>query len=117
MVGLIVVAVGCFAAGSFGVYWWLPELAPSPSGRIAFVSVCGLVGAATALVGITVDGVVRELQKSEYGHIGRFEVAIVSSGLIDILRDAGTLVALALIAYLLAPKPQARAVASQPTAG
>jgi hypothetical protein len=108
MTVLIIVAVVCFVAGTYASSRWLPELAPGPVGTIAFFVVCGLSGAALGLVGINIDQLVRGLEESEGS--GRLRALIVSNGLTDILRDAGTIAGLALIGYLLAPKaPRERA--------
>jgi hypothetical protein len=105
MVVLIVVAVSCFAAGSYAAARWLPALADGTVGAIAFFVVCGLAGVAVALIGVNVDSIVRQLEETGLRRSGEFEVLVVSSGLVSILRDSGTVAALALVAYLLAPKP------------
>jgi len=112
MVILIVVAVVCFVAGVTAASQWLPDLADGSVGAIAFFVVCGLSGAALGLIGVNVDSMVRELKE---GGRGGFETLIVTDGLVSILRDAGTIAGLALIAYLLAPGPNRPETAS-PTA-
>jgi len=102
---LVVVAVVSFTAGAVAAARWLPELAEGPVGSFVFFVVCGLLGASVALISISIDTTIRNLE--ERGSPGDIRVFIVSNGLTVILRDAGTLAALALIAYLLAPKPAA----------
>jgi hypothetical protein len=102
MVVLVVVAVACFLAGSVGLSRWLPELAEGPTGTMVFFVVCGLGGAVLALIGIDVDGIVRGL--GEHHTTQGLKIFVVTDGLVAILRDAGTVAALALIAYLIAPK-------------
>jgi len=105
MAVLIVVAVVCFSAGSYAAARWLPALADGPVGTIAFLVVCGLGGVAVALIGINADSIARQLEQTGLRSGAEFEVLIVSTGLVSILRDSGTVAALALVAYLLAPKP------------
>ncbi len=96
----IVIAVACFAAGIVAASRWLPDLQAGTSGTIAFFVVCGLCGAVLALVGIYVYLIVREAEHTEFETI-----RATASLLAAMLRDAGTVAGLALIAYLLAPKP------------
>lgn len=100
MVVLVVVAVACFSAGVTAASRWLPDLEAGPVGTIAFFVVCGLSGASLGLIGIEVDQIVRALKEGGRDGLATF---VVTNGLESILRDAGTLAALALIAYLLAP--------------
>ena len=109
MVVLVVVAAVCFTAGVFAATRWLPELDEGPVGAIAFFVVCGLSGAAAGLIGINVDSVVRALEREGGANLETF---IVTNGLVSILRDSGTIAGLALIAYLLAPKPRREGVQS-----
>jgi hypothetical protein len=106
MVVLIVVAVACFSAGVYASARWLPPLAEGTVGTISFFAVCSLCGAALGLIGINIDSVARQLGERD----SELETLIVTGGLLGILRDSGTVAALALIAYLLAPK--ARSVES-----
>ena len=72
-----------------------------PVGSIAFFVVCGLSGAALSLIGINIDSIVRQLERGGGGDLTTF---ILTNGLASIFRDAGTIAALSLVAYLLAPK-------------
>jgi hypothetical protein len=102
MVVLIVVAVACFLAGAASR--WPPPLADGPVGSIAFFVVCGLAGAALVLIGIDTDSMVRGLERESFGGLGN--AWVVGNYLLVVLRDAGTLAGLALIAYLLSPRPK-----------
>jgi hypothetical protein len=103
MLVLIIVAVVCFVAGVYSSSRWLPELADGPVGSVAFFVICGLSGAAIGLIGIHVDSVIRSLERSGLGGKS-FDTLIVADGLASMLRDSGTVIGLALVAYLLAPK-------------
>jgi hypothetical protein len=81
---------------------WLPNLADGPVGMIALSVVCGLCGAVVAIVGIEIYIIVREAERSSR----EFTIITTASALGVMLRDGGTVAGLALIAYLLAPKPQ-----------
>jgi hypothetical protein len=97
---LVLVTVFCFIAGMMACSRWLPDFEDGPIGAAAFFVICGLGGAALALVGIGVDSTIRSLEESKAHAL---QVLVVSDGLITVLRDAGMIAALALIAYLLAP--------------
>jgi hypothetical protein len=110
MAVLIVVAVACFSAGVIAAARWLPALQDGPVGAIAFFVICGLAGAALALIGINIDQIARQLSEHDRFSGGRLDEFVVSAGLVNILRDAGSIAAFALIAYVLAPKapPESR---------
>lgn len=97
----IIIAVVCFAAGVIAASRWLPDLEAGTLGTIAFFVVCGLCGAVLAIVGIDIDAIVRETRHTS----GEFVGAIVTDRLALIMAEGGTVAGLALIAYLLAPKP------------
>jgi len=101
MVTLAIVAVACFVAGMWAATTWLPPLAEGPVGTIVYFVVCGLGGASLAIFGIHVWTIVRELEESRR-LVGSPQV--LASGLIVLLWDSGSLTALTLVAYLLAPK-------------
>jgi hypothetical protein len=94
-----------FGASSPGVLAgarWLPDLAPGQVGGLAFFMVCGLVGAATGLIGVHIYSIVEELNHlSGGGGLTRGEV--VAQGLRVVVYEAGSLLALAGVVYLLAP--------------
>ncbi len=97
----IIIAVVCFAAGVIASSRWLPDLHDGLVGTIAFFVVCGLCGAVIAIVGIDIYFIVREAERSSR----EFTLTTTASVLVGMLRDSGTVAALALIAYLLAPEP------------
>jgi hypothetical protein len=102
MVVPIVIAVACFAASVIASSRWLPDLEAGTLGTIAFFVVCGLCGATVAIVGDYVYLIVRDVEQS-----GSLEILNPIAGLLAaMLRDGGTVAGLALIAYLLAPKPR-----------
>jgi hypothetical protein len=105
MVVLAIVVVGCFIAGIWAATTWLPPLAEGPVGTLVYFVVCGLAGAVLAVAGIHVWGIVRQLEESRPGELGNVGNAeIVASGLEVVLWESGSLAALTLLAYLLAPK-------------
>jgi len=97
----IIIAVVCFVAGVVAASRWLPDLEAGMLGTIAFFIVCGLCGAVVAIVGAYIYLIVRDVEQS-----GKLEILNPIAGLLAaMLRDGGTVAGLALIAYLLAPKP------------
>jgi hypothetical protein len=102
MVELVIVAVACFIAGIWAATTWLPPLAQGSVGTLVYFAVSGLAGASLALCGIRIWGIVRSIEESQ----ALSESEIVASGVLDMLWQAGSLAALALIAYLLAPRPR-----------
>jgi hypothetical protein len=102
MVVLAIVAVACFIAGMWAATTWLPPLAEGPVGTLVYFAVCGLAGAILALFGIHVWEIVRQLEEGFGGHLGDAE--IVAAGMTPLLWESGSLAALTLVAYLLAPK-------------
>jgi hypothetical protein len=111
MVVLAIVAVACFIAGMWAATTWLPALAEGSVGMLAYFVVCGLAGASVAVFGLHIWAIVNELTASS-----RFlaNAEIVAAGLTSLLWESGSLAALALVAYLLAPKAPER---SAPTPG
>jgi hypothetical protein len=103
MIVLALVVACCFLAGSVGLANRLPELAEGSTGTIAFSLICGLGGIVLAVLGAQVDYTVRAVEGAE-GH--SYATTILAADLLTTLRDVGTLLALTLIAYLLAPKKQ-----------
>jgi hypothetical protein len=95
----IVICTACFAAGSVAAARWLPDLARGPRGGLAFLTVCGLIGAALSLAGLNIYEIV-ELRGF------RDDSGIVAVGLVALLRDSGTMVGVAAVVYLLAPARQ-----------
>jgi hypothetical protein len=98
----IVIFVVCVSAGVFAGTRWLPDLASGTTGALAFFVVCGLLGASLGIVGLQIYSIVR--QAEVLGTLGGS--AIVSGGLSAILWQAGSLLGLAAVVYLLAPRAQ-----------
>lgn len=104
----VVIFVVCVSAGVFASSRWLPDLGGGTIGGLAFFVVCGLLGAALGLVGLQIYFIVR--QAEVLGRIG--SSTIVADGLSAILWQAGSLLGLAAVVYLLAPRaptPEGRA--------
>ncbi len=98
MVVLAIVAVTCFIAGMWAATSWLPPLAEGAVGTLVYVAVSGLAGAVLAVIGIHVWQIVHA--ERAFGS----SPEIVSTRVDSLLWESGTLAALALIAYMLAPK-------------
>jgi hypothetical protein len=94
----VLIAAVCFFAGAAAGVRWLPDLAEGPVGGLAFFVICGLLGAALALLGLHIYSIVEDLNNfSERG-------AILAGGLENMLWDSGSLLGLATVVYLLAPR-------------
>lgn len=92
----------CLCAGVVAGARRLPDLAAGSVGGLAFFVVCGLLGAALALVGLHVYSIVEEW--NAFGGIKDGE--LVASGLGSMLWEAGSLFGLAAAVYLLAPRTE-----------
>jgi hypothetical protein len=98
----VLVFFACFGAGVMSSARWLPDLASGSVGGLAFFAVVGLFAAALSMAGLHAYSIITELTSRPPGFpIDKAE--ILASGLRNILLDAGTLVGLAGIVYLLAP--------------
>jgi hypothetical protein len=95
----VAIFVTCLCVGVFAGARWLPDLAEGTVGGLAFFAVCGLLGAASALVGLHIYSIVHGLG----GTTGSFRSELVASGLNGMLWEAGSLVGIATAIYLLAP--------------
>ena len=82
---------------------WLPDLAYGQVAGLAFFLVCGMLGAALGLVGVEVYTLVEDLSRSGADSILGDKGEIVAGALRVIVFDAGSLVGLAAVVYLLAP--------------
>jgi hypothetical protein len=102
-VPLMIFSVAFAGAGSMAAQW-LPPLAPSRVGALSFVTVCALLAVAGALVGLHVYEIVRALDELS-GNVGVpvNKPNVLAEGLVELLRDAGTVLGLAIAVYLLAP--------------
>lgn len=99
-----VIFVVCFGGGVWASTRWLPGLARGPVGDIAFFAICGLIGAGLGVVGLHVYSTARDI--SEASGLTRIagKAEILADGLVDVLYDGGTILGLATIALLLAPR-------------
>jgi hypothetical protein len=100
MIGVVLVFLVCFGVGLTAAANWLPDLAVGRVGGLAFVTVCVLLGAALGMVGLHTYSLIDELRHASNGVS---EPEILAAILRNILLDAGTLLGLAGIVYLLAP--------------
>lgn len=101
----IAIFVVCLSAGVITSAQWLPDLAEGPVGGISLFLVCGLLGTALALIGLHVYSIVEAVNQIGGGvkAIGKGE--IVAAGLTSMAWETGSLIALAMVVYLLAPPP------------
>jgi hypothetical protein len=113
LVPVLIFAI-CLSVGVIVGSRWLPDLAAGPEGGFAFFAVCGLLGAALGLVGLHVFSIVEELAKESSGNIGKAN--IVAAGLISMVWEAGSVLGLAAVVYLLAPFPEADEEPDRPIA-
>jgi hypothetical protein len=95
----VAIFVACLCVGAFAGARWLPDLADGTVGGLVFFAVCGLLGAAFALVGLHIYSIVHGLG----GTSGSFRSEVVATGLNGMLWEAGSLVGIATVIYLLAP--------------
>ncbi len=95
----IIIFVVCFGGGAAAAGHWLPDLGASRVAGLAFFAVCGLLGAALAIVGLNVYEMVKGL-----GGFEETKAEILAGELRYTLLEAGTLFGLAAIVYLIAPQ-------------
>jgi hypothetical protein len=100
-----VVFVVCFFGGVWVATQWLPGLARGPVGDIAFFAICGLIGAGLGVVGLHIYLTARELNETNGLGVGG-NSRVLADGLLEILLNGGTVLGLATIAYLLAPREE-----------
>jgi hypothetical protein len=98
----VVIFVVCVSAGVFASSRWLPDLAGGTIGGLAFFVVCGLLGASLGVVGVQIYVIVRQAEVFDRLDGSTF----VADGLSEILWQAGSLLGLAAVVYLLAPRAQ-----------
>ena len=99
----ILTFVVALAAGSVLTARWLPDTGSGPVGTIALAAVSGLVGITCALVAVHVCYLVQQLDQSASLDVSGGNPEIVSNAILSTLRDAGPVIGLAAVAYLLAP--------------
>ncbi len=95
----VAIFIVCLCVGAFAGARWLPDLADGTVGGLAFLVVCGLLGAAFAVVGLRIYSIVHGLG----GTSGSFRSELVATGLNGMLWEAGSLAGIATAIYLLAP--------------
>jgi hypothetical protein len=96
-----VIFVLCLSGGAVAGARFLPDLEAGPLGGLTFFAVCGLFGLALALLGEHIYLIVREVEDLGPG-VTKGEA--LGAGLRNIAVDEGTVLGLAFIAYLLAPR-------------
>jgi hypothetical protein len=101
----VLIFVACLSAGVIVSARWLPDLDEGPVGGIAFSVTCGLLGIALALVGLHIYSIVETVDQIGGDLSGIRKGGIVASGLGDMSWEAGSVLALATLVYLLAPGP------------
>jgi divalent metal cation (Fe/Co/Zn/Cd) transporter len=99
----ILIFVVCFGAGTTASARWLPDLGAGPVGSLAFFTVCGLLGAALSLLGIHVYLIAKEIDHLHLELVSD-KAELLAGGIRDILFEVGSLVGLAAIVFLLAPR-------------
>ncbi len=95
----------CLTAGAWAASTWLPDLDAGTVAGLAFVIVCGLLGAALGLVGLHLYLLVKGIEQFASREHGE----VTASELTAMLWQVGILVGFALATYLLAPKRAAAA--------
>lgn len=100
MIVPIVIFMACFGGGAVAAAQWLPGLDAGRVAGLAFFAVCGLLGAALGIAGLHIYSIAVELGRD----FGLTNADVLAGGLRNILLDAGTLLGLAAIVYLLAPQ-------------
>jgi hypothetical protein len=101
MIVPIVIFLACLGGGVTAAARWLPDLAAGPRGGLAFFAVCGLLGAAAGIAGLHIYSIINSI--NEFKSLDGGNGEIVASGLASMLWEAGTLLGLATLIYLLAP--------------
>jgi hypothetical protein len=96
----VVICFLCLFAGAWATARWLPDLALGPEGSLALIAICGLLGMALATVGLHVYLIVEGLEQTDaIGH-----GTLVAGELTSMLWEAGALLGLALIVFLMSPR-------------
>lgn len=95
----IVICFLCLFAGAWATARWLPDLALGPEGGLALIAICGLLGMTLADVGLHVYLIVEGFKQT-----GLFGHTLMAGELTSMLWEAGVLVGLALIVFLMSPR-------------
>lgn len=103
----------CLCAGVVAGAYWLPDLVDGVVGDLAFFVVCGLLGTALALVGLRTYLIVETVDQIGGGTQGIEKSQVIATGLASMTWEAGSVLALATVVYLLASRP--RGIAKEPT--
>lgn len=101
----IATAVVGFGVGAYATYRLAPPLAPAGSGRLAALTVCGLVGAASGLAAMNVYLAI-DLWGHTSGVGAAFDVGLrvgIVDTLVLALAQSGVLLGLAAVVHLLTP--------------
>jgi hypothetical protein len=99
----VLVFLGAMSVGVLASARWLPDLAEGQVAGLAFFLVCGMFGAALGLVGVHLYTLVEELNQFHQLPNNFDKGQIVAGALRDAVFEAGSLVGLASVVYLLAP--------------
>ncbi len=99
----VLIFVVCFGAGTTASARWLPDMAAGPAGSLAFFTVCGLLGATLSLLGIHVYLIANEIDHL-HREIGTDKAELLAGGIRNILFEVSSLIGLAAIVFLLAPR-------------
>jgi hypothetical protein len=98
----VAIFVVCLGAGVIASAQWFPDLADGPAGDIALFVVCGLLGIVLALVGLHIYSIVQAVDQIGGGVKASGKGEIVASGLASMSWEAGSVLALTIVVYLLA---------------
>lgn len=100
----VLVFLVCFCVGVTAAARWLPDLAAGPVGGLAFFTIVGLLATALSVAGLHCYSTIAAITNPP-GGINVDKAEILAGGIRNALLDAGTLVGLTGIIYLLAPAP------------
>jgi hypothetical protein len=105
----ILVFLTCVTTGVVTAARRLPDLGEGTVAGLSFLVVCCLLGAALGIVGLRIYGIANGLSDSN----GFFKSEIVTQGLSSMLWEAGSILGIATVVYLLAPsaEPASRSTA------
>jgi hypothetical protein len=113
----VVIFVVCLVGGVVVSTQWLPPLADGATGGLAFLVVCGLLGVTLALVGLHVYLIIESLDQFGGGFKGIEKGQVLATGLVSMIWEAGSVLGLAGVVYLLAPRPAEATTEPSPRTG